>query len=69
MTTILGLNIVERIKVKVMNDACIGCGQINPHASSPSAQEKDWNERIIVEFVNHLLSFANVGTPIQTKKR
>jgi len=56
MTPILGLLIVVRIEVDIVNDACVGGRQVDAHATGFGGEQKHENAVVVIEVGDQVLA-------------
>lgn len=52
VAAIFGLQIVEGVKIQIMNNASIGSCKIDTEAARFGRQQEDWDRIIVVKFVD-----------------
>ena len=67
MAPVLGLLVVVRVKVEVVEDDGVGRGQVDTEPASPGGQDEDEDLGVFVEVVDQELSFLNRCLAVQSQ--
>ena len=67
MAPVLGLLVVVRVKVEVVEDDGVGRGQVDAQTARPGGQDEDEDLGVFVEVVDQELSFLNRCLAVQSQ--
>ena len=68
VTPVLCLLVIVWVEINVMQDDCVGRGQVDAQATSSRGEQKHEDLLVFVKLVYHLLPLSHGGLPIQPQK-